>query len=411
MRLFRGRYSTGLLILIILLPAVSVLAGNDYPIILVHGFMGWGRDEMGGYHYWGGHADLEKHLREQGFTVYTASIGPVSSNWDRAVELFYCIKGGQVDYGQAHSQRYGLDRRPEGKVYPGLYPQWDSEHPVHLIGHSMGGQTSRMLQFLLTNDFYEDDNYQIPESSFLLGESHRGWIKSISTFSTPHNGTTLSNIITKSVPFLQDIIAVAAVTGTDFYNFDLEQWRFKREEGEAWIDYRNRMRDHHAWGTRNISAWDVSLDGARDLNTGLVADPNIYYFSYATSSTSRDSRSGRYLPDADMSLTYFGNARLMGSRVAYWSDGTATDSTWFENDGIVNTVSMAGPTTGLNGPDPITTYNPAAAVIPGQWYYMGKLDFDHKQMVGHGLKGRRKWDQAQQIFLNHCQILATLPVD
>ncbi len=27
--------------------------GNPYPIVLVHGFIGWGPQEMGGYHYWG----------------------------------------------------------------------------------------------------------------------------------------------------------------------------------------------------------------------------------------------------------------------------------------------------------------------------------------------------------------------
>lgn len=28
-----------------------IQAQNSYPIILVHGFMGWGRDEMGSYRY------------------------------------------------------------------------------------------------------------------------------------------------------------------------------------------------------------------------------------------------------------------------------------------------------------------------------------------------------------------------
>ncbi|MFH1853354.1 MAG: lipase [Candidatus Neomarinimicrobiota bacterium] len=388
---------------------IKLRADNTCPIILVHGLLGWGRDEMGGYRYWGGGEDLEKYLREQGFQVFTASISPVASNWDRAVELYYCIKGGQVDYGQSHADQFGIIQKPAGKVYPGLYPEWNAEHPVHLIGHSMGGQTVRMLQFLLINDFYLDSGYSVPEESFLLGQSHSGWIKSITTFSTPHNGTTLTNIITKTMPFLQDIIAVAAVTGSGFYDFDLQQWGFDREKGEPWISYFQRMREHPAWGTKNISAWDLSLDGARDLNTGLIADQDIYYFSYATTSTRRDSARNRYVPDRDMSLTYQANARLLGSLQLFWSDGSATDSTWFENDGMVNTVSMRGPTTGLNGPDPIAVYNPSESLIPGQWYFMGKLDFDHKQLVGHGLLGPRKWDQARAIFLEQCRLLWTLP--
>jgi len=85
---------------------------NNYPIILVHGFMGWGRDEMAGYRYWGGKFDIEEYLTENGFEVYTTSIGPVSSNWDRAIELFYQIKGGQVDYGKAHSDKFELLKNP-----------------------------------------------------------------------------------------------------------------------------------------------------------------------------------------------------------------------------------------------------------------------------------------------------------
>ena len=50
---------------------------------------------------------------------------------------------------------------------------------------------------------------------------------------------------------------------------------------------------------------------------------------------------------------------------AYFADGSPTDSTWFENDGIVNKQSMYGPTTGTNGPDPITDYRENDLLIPG----------------------------------------------
>lgn len=60
-------------------------AQNDYPIVLIHGFFGWGNDEMGNYHYWGGQKDIQKTLEENGFTVFNVSVGPISSNWDRVV--------------------------------------------------------------------------------------------------------------------------------------------------------------------------------------------------------------------------------------------------------------------------------------------------------------------------------------
>ena len=139
------------------------LGQNDYPIVLIHGFFGWGNDEMGNYRYWGGHKDIQKLLEDGGHTVFNVSVGPISSNWDRAVEVYYQLKGGQVDYGYGHSKKYGLIQKPVDKEYIGLYPEWDENHPVHVIGHSMGGQTARMLQYLLETEIFENDSFKTQE--------------------------------------------------------------------------------------------------------------------------------------------------------------------------------------------------------------------------------------------------------
>ena len=125
---------------------------NDYPIVLVHGFMGWGPEEMGNYSYWGGKSNYIKDLADDEHKIMAVSVGPISSNWDRAIEAFYQIKGGQVDYGSSHSEKNNIIRMPKEKNYVGLYPQWSKENPVHIIGHSMGGQTARMLNYLLTQE-------------------------------------------------------------------------------------------------------------------------------------------------------------------------------------------------------------------------------------------------------------------
>ena len=92
-----------------------LVAQNTYPIVLVHGFMGWGEDEMGGYRYWGGRQDYAQMLRDEGHTVFTVSIGPVSSNWERAVEVYTQLKGGQVDYGKAHAEQSILPKNRKKK--------------------------------------------------------------------------------------------------------------------------------------------------------------------------------------------------------------------------------------------------------------------------------------------------------
>ena len=111
--------------------------------------MGWGPEEMGDYSYWGGKNNYIKELQSDGFTIFEVSVGPISSNYDRAVEVFYQIKGGQVDYGAAHSEKNNMIRSPIEKNYVGLYPKWNEKNPIHILGHSMGGQTARMLNYLL----------------------------------------------------------------------------------------------------------------------------------------------------------------------------------------------------------------------------------------------------------------------
>ena len=381
---------------------------NNYPIVLIHGFFGWGNDEMGNYRYWGGYKDIQKMYEENGFKVYNVSIGPISSNWDRAIEVYYQLKGGQVDYGFEHSNKYDLIQKPSDKIYDGLYPQWDENHPVHLIGHSMGGQTARMLQFLLETEVLENDSLNIIEKSDLLGLARKGWIASITSLATPHDGSTLADIVTKTFPFVQYFIGLAGVVGTNFYNFDLSQWNINRALDETWSNYVQRMRKHKAWETKNISSWDLSLDGAAELNGFLNASPDIYYFSYNFSATTRDNRTGHHIPNKDVFLLIRSRAKLLGSKIIFKKDGNETDSTWWENDGIVNTRSMMGPTTGQNGPDPIVPYIETDPLMQGQWYTFQPIKLDHYQSVGHMIS-KEKREILDSIYINHARLLLSLP--
>ncbi len=385
-------------------------AKNDYPIVLIHGFMGWGPDEMGKYNYWGGKQDFVKILRDEDYTVFEVSVGPVSSNWERAIEVYYQLKGGQVDYGKAHSKKYNIIQKPIGKKYNGLYPEWNASNPVHIIAHSMGGQTARMLNYLLSQEIYVDENLGLAEESMLLGKIQPNLIKSITSISTPHDGTTLTDITLKVLPFLQYFVGVAGLIGTSFFDFDLEQWGFYRKENEPWSEYINRMRIHPAWDTKNISAWDLSLDGAKELNSFLQASPDIYYFSWVTSTTDIKDGSNLHIPLVDTPLLIRSRAKLIGSRSGYWNDGTPTDSTWYENDGIVNTISMYGPSTGPNGPDPIIEYEDNELLIPGQWYWKKFKGTDHWSIIGHpNIKNEIELEKSKKYLLDHVTMLRLLP--
>lgn len=55
---------------------------------LVSGFTGWGRPLFGTINYWGGFESLPEILAQAGYKVIVVRIGPVSSNRERACEIW-----------------------------------------------------------------------------------------------------------------------------------------------------------------------------------------------------------------------------------------------------------------------------------------------------------------------------------
>ncbi|MFL3006484.1 MAG: esterase/lipase family protein [Candidatus Neomarinimicrobiota bacterium] len=385
--------------------SLFVMAENNYPIVLIHGFMGWGPEEMGNYSYWGGKSNYIKDLADEEHKIMAVSVGPISSNWDRAIEAFYQIKGGQVDYGSSHSEKNNIIRMPKEKNYVGLYPQWSKENPVHIIGHSMGGQTARMLNYLLTQEINHNNGEK--EESVLLGKSHLGWIKSITTISTPHDGTTLSHIITSTIPYVQYFAGIAGLFGNNYFHFDLEQFGIKKQKNETWLSFITGLKDNSVINTKNFSAYDLSLPGAKAFNAYSQASPDVYYFSFITSTTKKDEKTSFHVPFENTPLLNKARAKLIGSRSGYWADGNQTDSLWFENDGVVNSISMFGPTTGANGSDPIIEYDPKDLLITGQWYWTKVNRMDHWSVIGHFGSEEKKL-RGFKIIKRHIKLLKNL---
>jgi len=362
---------------------------NDYPIVLVHGFGGFGRDELIGYKYWGGLVDIQERLKDHGYKTLTATIGPFSSNWDRACELYAFIKGGIVDYGLVHSQKYGHKRY--GRYYPGLYPEWGEKDPqtgkinkIHIIAHSQGGQTSRTLIQLLSKGFKEERD-KTPEydlNSLFKGNKH--WVHSLTTISTPHDGMTVNYMVNTLFPLAQRITRSGGLLSRQIdgflYDFKLDQWEIDRKEDESFWDYTKRLRKNMLWKkTSDTSEHDLSPEGAKELNKWVKAQPDVYYFSYATEETFESPFSGHEYPEISMDFIWFFPSIFMG---AYENDPNSEikiDKSWWKNDGVVNTNSMDGPTIGSE--DIIVNFN--GQPQKGKWNYMGLLDScDHADITG-----------------------------
>jgi len=381
------RYSK--LILLVLINII--IASNSYPIFLIHGFMGWGRDELNNHYYWGGNDDLQAILEADGFEVHTLSVGPISSNWDRAIEAYTQIKGGCVDYGREHALKYNIIQKPLGKCYEGLYPEWDENHPIHIIGHSQGGMTARMLEHLLDIELNG-------ELSKLLSQSHINYIKSITTFSTPHNGTSLALLINNKFSSLQKISVYAGILSNlifkNYYNFDLNQWNLKQEESETYYRFMKRINNSEIKTTRNSASWDLSIDGANIFNELVESSKNTYYFSYSTTASIVKNNSNKHKPKSKMSYYLKPTSRLMGS------DIDSINKYWYENDGIVNTISMDGPHDEI-----IIQYNKVP--VSGVWQHMGKIDYDHHQILLRKTNNDTK-NEIIDIYMKHCSLLYQL---
>ncbi len=133
-------------------------AHPDDPVVFVHGLLGWGqRDKV--YRimpYWGlTTGSLTDYLSAKGYETYAASVGPLSSAWDRACELYAQLAGTRTDYGVRHAQDFGHERYGIDYEQP-LFDGWGTERAVNLVGHSFGGATTRLFLEILTNGCPEE---------------------------------------------------------------------------------------------------------------------------------------------------------------------------------------------------------------------------------------------------------------
>jgi triacylglycerol lipase len=76
------------------------------------------------------------------------------------------------------------------------------------------------------------------------------------------------------------------------------------------------------------------------------------------------------------------------------------DSSWYENDGVVNSVSMTHPV----GSEMVQfSGNP----ITGTWQTMEKLNMDHQAVIGHGVS-KKQHEDLFVLYNKHCQLLYLL---
>lgn len=388
---------------------------NNYPIVMVHGLFGWGNDELFGVNYWGGKESLRALLTSKGYTVFTPTIGSVSSNWDRACELYAYLKGGTVDYGEAHSAKYGHARY--GRTYPGVYPQLgtlssDKQiQKIHLIGHSMGGQTVRVLAQLLENGD-KDEIAATPQNTISpLFSGGKHWISSITTIATPHDGSQESHVQYQLEPFTHDFFAAMATEGgvvnsdNPCFDFRLDQWGLKKDPNESYSSYLHRVETSNIWNnTKDLSDWDLSPEGAGALNSWVKAQSDIYYFSISCVDTHKDLATGFQFPNANMNPLMLKSSAFIGSYTNSTPGEVPIDNSWWRNDGIVSVISAVSPKVDSN--DKMVYYN--GTPKKGVWNYIGEINnIDHIQVVG--LNEPKNKQYLENKYISLAKMLTNLP--
>ena len=369
-------------------PAKQGQYKNQDPIILVYGFNGFTDDINPSIlsHYWGGDKlNIRQDLEQNGYNAYEASISAFGSNYDRAVELYSYIKGGTVDYGAAHAERYGHERY--GKTYEGVYKDWQPGQKVHLVGHSMGGQTVRQLEELLRNGSQEEIEYQKAHGgdiSPLLQGGQDNMVSSITTLGTPHNGTHASDKLGNEAIVRQIAFDLGKKLGNKYsrVDFGLSQWGLKQQPGESYLSYLSRAKTSKLWQTKDNAFYDLTRDGATDLNRKTSLNPNIVYKTY-TGEATHSTLSGKYKADYNLFLPFTATANVIGK---------ATEKEWRENDGLVSVISSQHP---FN-----QAYTEATDTNQkGIWQVTStKHNWDHVDFVGQDSKDTKRTREELQQF-------------
>lgn len=382
-----------------------------YPYVLVHGLGGWGAEAQINEvsPYWGSATgNLAEYLNSQGYEAYEASVGPFSSTWDRACELYAQLTGTTVDYGEAHSKAHNHERF--GRAYTTqLAPGWGTKTKggqlikVNLVGHSFGGATVRMLASLLEYGSAAEISSGSGDVSPLFKGGKGNLVNSVTTLCAPHNGSTLFYVVDKLkvVNLAMDIVYLGSNLSNnnaigDFYDFRLEHFGIDSQSADA----DTVVNSVFSQGTDN-AAYDLSPDGAAEINEQIQLVDSVYYFSYSYSTTTKSSLTGNHVPDLDTLPILMPVALLIGRYDKNTSTDFPIDETWLENDGLVNVVSAKHPAN-----DEWQDFD-SENIVKGKWNVMSVRRGHHGSVIG--MDGDT--DETHKFYTDHFGIIDGMPRD
>lgn len=358
---------------------------NRYALVFIHGMFGWG--ESVGLNkyipYWGATTgDLTKFLENEGYNCYSASSGPMSSAWDRACELYAQFTGTRVDYGKAHSEKYG--HKQFGRAYEKpVFENWSAENKLHLIGHSFGGNAARMLCHLLTYGAPEEIEASGEAVSPLFLGGKGDYICSVTAISSPLSGTNAHDVVTKfkAAGFMKKACSLySGILGRTRLNgklvdFQLEQFGLSNTPGQKDAEPLLKSIDNFCESKDQVE-YDMSPEGSQAMNNYIKISPEVFYFSYPFNSV-KQYRDGKTLLPTDTNFPFlaFTSALMTGNTKLKKDEVDIIQALY--NDGLVDLASASHPST-----EPFSLVEEVGAIKAGVWNVMPVTQGDHGMAIG-----------------------------
>ena len=381
------------------------MASKQHPYVFVHGMMGWGEDKKfyKGLPYWGMvTGNYPRRMREKGYEVYTPTVSPLGSAWDRACELYANLTGTTVDYGVAHSKEKGHNRF--GETFPeAMLPDWTPERSIHLLGHSFGGPTMRMFVELLRNGSPEE-RAATPagQLSPLFEGGHGDLVKSITTISGPFDGITFPHALPKTVDYglTYGIPMVASIIGNvgsgRVYDFQMSQWGITAVKNGVRFarDMLNMKAIRNFVKAKDNVFADIHIPQAAEINKKLSVPAEQYLFA-VTGNGTKTGKSGNQVKAPIMIFAFAPFAYSLGKFPDQTIAGVKITEGWRMNDGIVPVESGRHPTT-----EPWCEWVDVKdkAIQKGIWHALPTVPGDHGTVIGGSISfiGKKRG----QRFLN-----------
>ena len=333
--------------------------------------------------------DMIRILNEQGVKAYAPSVGPLSSAWDRACELYAQLRGTVVDYGEAHAKAHNHDRYGfsyEGKATMG--EPWNLNEKINLVGHSFGGATVRLFASLMAFGSEDEIAATGADTSEFFKGGHDS-VHSCITLSAPHNGSQVSNyLVDTRLPLFAiatGIHLVGCLKGDTYNVFSLKLGHFNitPKQGQEKAKF-NPLAVWKFYKANDNCGYDMTLAGASELNKIIKTAPGTYYYSYSTAATEPTGIFGRQKPIDSVNSIFKTSSTMISLTEGLTIDGIKIEGNWAVNDGIVPLASSLYPDSDTaTAKDYEDTLAKGEKIEKGRWYYMDTMvGMDHFDFCG-----------------------------